>query len=234
MMMWSKPPSVSEVPVRLSRFLVPLAAAAVLVAPWAVSAAPPAEPKDVGELVAAVQQTYGGITAMRADFMQTSKNAMTGAEEKVHGHIALERPRKYRIEQGVPASVVIVGDGTTQWLFQAAQKQVIVQKQLGDGGMAGLVDNLGHLGELFDATLAPPTTPPKPVFQLKLVPKTPGAAKQLDLTIKKGNYLLQELDVTDATGGLTQMNFTGVILGGDVPDAQFTFKAPPGVSVVQL
>jgi outer membrane lipoprotein-sorting protein len=40
--------------------------------------------------------------------------------------------------------------------------------------------------------------------------------------------------ITDATGGVSRMSFTGMVLGGDVPDAQFTFKAPPGITVVQL
>jgi outer membrane lipoprotein-sorting protein len=30
------------------------------------------------------------------------------------------------------------------------------------------------------------------------------------------------------------MSFTGMVLGGDIPDVQFTFKAPPGVTVVQM
>jgi outer membrane lipoprotein-sorting protein len=35
-------------------------------------------------------------------------------------------------------------------------------------------------------------------------------------------------------GGVVKMSFSGVILGGDIPDALFSFKPPPGVTVVQM
>lgn len=235
MMRWSKPASRSEVPLRVSRSLAAAALLASLVLPAVVSAAPPAEPKTLPELISAVQATYKGVSAVRSDFLQSTKNPATGVEYKESGRILLERPRKYRMEMGLPLSSAVVSDGTTMWVYAAAAKQVTVQKELGTGaGPVQLIDDLGRLAELFDATLLPPTTPPKPVYQLALKPKTPGAYKQIDLTLKKQTYLLQELGLTTSTGDFVKLTFTGMVLGGDIPDTQFAFKAPPGVTVQNM
>jgi len=235
MMRWSKPASRSEVLVRLSRSFAVAALAVVLAAPAYVSAAPPVEPKTLPELIAAVQATYKGVTAVRTDFVQVAKNPATGVEQRVPGRILLERPRKYRVEMGLPMAQALVSDGATMWVYSAEAKQLTIQKEIGTGaGPAQLIDDLSRLSELFDATLAPPASPPKPIYQLSLKPKTAGAYKQIDLTIKKQSYLLQELDLVDVTGGTTQMSFTGMVLGGDIPDTQFAFKAPPGVTVQNL
>lgn len=218
-----------------SRCIAAVAMGLALLAPAPAFAAPAGEPTTLPEIIAAVQKTYAGVTAIRSDFQQTVKNPVTGVEEKQRGRIQLERPRKMRVELGLPLTNALVSDGTTQWIYAAASKQVIVQKVLGGGsGVENLIDDLGHLSELFEVTLVPASVPPKPVHQLTLKPRQAGGVKSLDLTIKKVSYLLQDLSITDATGGVVKMNFTGMVLGGDVPDALFTFKAPPGVTVVQL
>ncbi len=233
--MWSKPPFRWEVPLRVSRSLAALALVSALLMPALGLAGPPTEPKTVAELVPVVQATYKSVQTIRAEFVQTSKNPMTGVEEKQKGKILLERPRKYRLELGLPLTSAVVGDGATQWIYAAQAKQVTVQKELGTGGgPVQLIDDLGRLTELFDATLAAGTVPPKPIFQLTLKPKVPGSLVQMDVTLKEMSYVLQELNLTYSGGVGVKMAFTGMILGGDIPDTQFMFKAPPGVTVVQM
>lgn len=235
--------------VRLSRLRSTVVAALVLAfapaillyAPTASAVTPlvpvtsPADPTTVDQLVAAVQTTYKSVTTIRADFMQTAKNPMTGVEEKLHGRIALERPRKMRIEFGVPMKQAVVSDGVTQWLYSADQKQVIVQKDLGGStGVAQLLDDLGRLGELFDVAMAPAANPPKPFHVVTLKPKQPGSVKSVVLALTKQKYVLQDLTIVDATDSTTKMSFTMVRLNGDIPDLEFNFKAPVGTTVVNM
>ncbi len=216
-----------------SRCIAALSLAVSLLAAGRASAAP--EPTTLPAIITAVQATYSGVTAIRSDFQQTVKNAVTGVEEKQRGRLLLERPRKMRLELGLPLKSAVVSDGTTQWVYAADAKQVIVQKLLGTGsGVEKLIDDLGNLSELFDVTLVPPSIPPRPVHQLTLKPKVAGGVRQLNLTIKRSTFLLQDLDVVDAIGGVVKMSFSGMILGGDIPDAVFSFKPPPGVTVVQM
>jgi outer membrane lipoprotein carrier protein len=193
------------------------------------------EPTTVDALVAAVQATYKGVNSIRAEFTQTAKNPMTGVEEKQRGRIALARPRKMRVEFGLPVKQAVVSDGATQWLYSADQKQVIVQRDLGGAsGVSELIDNLGHLSDLFDVTLLPPASPPKPVHMVTLKPKKAGALKSLELTMTKQKYLLQDLILVDPTDSVTRMTFTGVRMNVVIPDSEFTFTAPPGTAVVQM
>ena len=224
-----------ETCVMATRCAAVVAVALSLFLPSVALAGVPGEPTTLPDIIAAVQKTYAGVSAIRSDFQQTIKNPITGVEEKQRGRIQLERPRKMRLEIGLPVVSAVVSDGTTQWLYSAQSKQVVVQKLLGGAsGVETLIEDLGRLSELFDVTLVPQAAPPKPVHQLALAPKTAGGVKSLELTIRKTTYLLQDLVITDATGGVSRMSFTGMVLGGDVPDAQFTFKAPPGITVVQL
>lgn len=222
---------------RVSHWIAATALGLSALAPSLVAAAPPPpparEPTTVKEVVAAVQGTYAKVNAVRAEFTQTSKNPMTGVEEKKKGRIQLERPRKMRLEIGTPIETAFVTDGATQWIFSAPQKQLFVQKVLGGGtGMEKLLDDLSQLDQLFDVALAPPATPPKPAFSLTLKPKAPGGMKQIELVVRKQSYQLQDLVMTDAADAVTRMSFVGMVLGGDIPDTQFAFKAPPGVTVV--
>ena len=246
MPIWTKRAPPREVCVRYSR---PVAAVALFVALSApislysresqagtpLVAAPAAEPATVEQLVAAVQTTYKSVTTIRAEFTQTAKNPMTGVEEKLHGRIALERPRKMRIEFGVPMKQAVVSDGVTQWLYSLDQKQVIVQKDLGGStGVSQLLDDLGRLSELFDVAMAPASVPPRPFHVVTLKPKQPSGVKSVELALTKQKYVLQDLTIIDATDSSTKMNFTMVRMNGDIPDVEFNFKAPVGTTVVQM
>lgn len=234
MHMWTRRGPHREVCLRVWPMIVGLAAGLCLAVP-APSVASPSDPQTVEEVVGAVQGTYKGVNTLRADFTQTAKNPLTGIEEKVKGRIALERPRKMRLEMGLPVKEAVVTDGATQWLYSADAKQVIVQKDLGSAaGVTELIENLSNLGTVFDAALAPPTTPAKPVHVVTLKPKKPLGFKSLELTLSKQKYQIQELVVVDQADGVTRMNFTMVRTNVEIPDTEFTFKAPPGVTVVNM
>lgn len=222
---------------RKCRWLSIVAAGAVAFVCLPSFAGPP-PPPTVADVVSGVQKTYSGIQSVRADYVQIAKNPMTGLEEKSHGHIAVERPRKYRMDYGplgLPFNAAVVSDGATMWVYNAAQKQVIVQKEIGAGGPLDLlINDLGRVAEVFDVALVPETQPPKPTITIHLTPKQPGPFKSADVTLTRQKYLLQGLKLTDQAAGVTDMNFSLVFLNGDVPDAEFTFKPPPGVSVVNM
>lgn len=186
----------------------------------------------VDEIVAGVQSTYKNVSSVRANFVQTTRNPITGKDEKKSGRILMERPRKMRIEVGMPMESAVVSDGATLWIYAAAQKQVIVQKETSTGaGLGVLLDDLGRLAELFDVSVTNQSAV-STVHTVNLVPKTAGQYKSVQITFTKDKYLLQELVLVDQTDGRTEMDFTGIVMGGDIADTNFSFKAPAGVTVV--
>jgi len=234
MSMWTRQPPHREVCLRVWPMILGLALGLALAVPLP-SDASPSDPQTVEEVVGAVQGTYKGVNTLRAEFTQTAKNPLTGIEEKVRGRIALERPRKMRLEMGLPVKEAVVTDGNLQYLYSAESKQVIVQKDLGTAaGVTELIENLSNLGTMFDAVLAPPATPAKPFHVVTLKPKKPLGFKSLELTLTKQKYQIQELVVVDQADGVTRMNFTMVRTNVEIPAVEFTFKAPPGVTVVNM
>lgn len=198
-----------------------------------LASASPEQPATVSELIDAVEATYSGATSIRAEFLQVDKSRSLGTEVRQRGRIAIERPRKVRVEMGFPMTQTYVSDGTTMWAYSVKDKQVFESPELGGGGGMGiLLEDLSKLGELFDVTMLP-EVPGKPSVTVKLVPKKPGAFKSLQLTLSKQKYVLQDLVLVNQLDDVTQMTFSAVTMNKDIPDVEFTFVAPPGVKTVK-
>ncbi len=202
--------------------------------PASDAVASPDAPVTVAEAVAAVERTYKSATSIRADFLQVDKSTAMGTETRKRGRLSLERPRKMRIEMGMPLEQAFVSNGKTIWTYSVKERQVLELPELTDGeGMGVLLEDLGRIGEIFDVTLVPEKPPGKPSYTVQLKPKKPGAYKSLELTFSKQKHVLQDLVLVSQMDDVTQMSFTMVKLNGDIPDAEFNFVPPAGVKIVK-
>lgn len=197
-------------------------------------AAAPALPATASEVVAGVKSTYGQATSVRANFLQVVHDKAMGTQNRQRGRIAMERPRKLRVEMGFPLETAVVSDGTTLWVYSVKSKQVMQTPELGDGtGVGVLLEDLGRLDEIYEVTLLPEPKPPRPSHTVQLVPRQAGGFKSLSLTVSKQKYVLQNLILTDPLDNVTEMSFTGVLMNQDIPDTEFKFVAPAGVAVMK-
>ena len=181
----------------------------------------------MAELVAAVKSTYSGATSVRAEFTQTVAlpNAPKQAAQK--GRIALERPKKLRVDMGAPATQSILSDGSKLWFYDVKGKALTEMPMAGGGGgYAVLLDDLARVDEVFSVEMLG-DGPSKGAWGLRLTPKTPGAIKSLELRLSKRSYMLEELVVIDPLGSVTSMRFSGVKMNQDIPDTEFV--PPAGV-----
>jgi outer membrane lipoprotein carrier protein len=184
-------------------------------------------------VIAGVKETYRAVNTIRADFLQVRTDPVTRQKDQQRGKLALKRPRKMRFDFTQPTQQSFVTDGRTLWIYDAAKKQVIEQADLGSGSSMGvLLDDLGKLDELFTTTLVDDKSP-KTTHTLHLVPKEAGLFQSLELTVSRQKYLLQDLVLVDTMGTQTELHFSSVKLDVDVPDSEFVFVAPPGVSVIK-
>lgn len=186
-----------------------------------------------GELVVAVKETYKNTSSVRAEFVQVVRNKAMGTEDRQRGRISFERPRKVRVEMGLPVQQVFVSDGKTLWAYNVRDKQVMETPDLGSGSASvGLpIEELGRIDELFDVTLLPDKGA-RPSYTVQLVPKKQGPFKSMRLTLSK-SLTLQDLVLVDQLDNVTEMNFSMVRMNQDIPDTEFTFVAPPGVQVIK-
>ena len=204
------------------------------VRPTGAALASPDAPVKADEAIASVERTYATATSIRADFLQVDRSGAMGTETRKRGRLSLERPRKMRIEMGMPMEQAFVSNGKTIWTYSVKEKQVLELPELSDGeGMGVLLEDLGRIGEVFDVTLVPEKPPGKPSYTVKLKPKKPGAYKSVELTFSKQKHVLQDLVLVSQMDDVTQMSFTMVKLNGDIPDAEFTFVPPPGTKIVK-
>ena len=191
------------------------------------------EPDSVDAVVAGVKATYQNVRSIKADFTQTVTNVAMGAEMHSRGKIALERPRKMRIEVGIPIESVVVSDGKTLWVYSVASKSVTETPEVGSGGDIGaLLDDLSKLDELFDVQLVE-DKPPKATQTVKLQPHTAGAIKSLELSLARTKFTLMDLKLVDQFDTITSMSFTNMRMNSDLSATDFVFTPPAGVQVIK-
>lgn len=186
------------------------------------------------EIIQGVKDTYKAVNTIRADFTQVRTDPVTRQKDQQKGKLALKRPRKMRFDFLQPTQQSFVTDGKTLWIYDASKKQVIEQADMGAGssGMGVLLDDLSKLDELFTSTLVPEDKP-KLTHTIHLIPKQAVLFQSLDLTISKQKYVLQDLLLVDTMGTQTELHFSAVRMNVDVPDSEFVFVAPSGVSVIK-
>jgi outer membrane lipoprotein carrier protein len=199
-----------------------------------VLAQAPADPASVNTLIDGVEAAYSGATSIRAEFVQVDRSKALGTEVRQRGKISLERPRKVRVDMGLPVTQTYVSNGTTMWAYSVKDKQVFESPELGGGGGMGiLLEDLSRLGELFTVTVLPEDPAAKQSVTVQLVPRQAGAFKTIRLTLSKQKYVLQQLVLVNQMDDVTEMTFSAVTMNKDIPDAEFQFVAPAGVQVIK-
>ena len=186
------------------------------------------------EVVAAVEQTYKDVQSLQADFIQVTRNDF--GETRQQGAVQLKRPRKMRWDFTQPAASSFITDGSKLWVWSPTDNQVIVTEDLSGAtsgsDMSQLLTDLSKLGELFNveqtAAAAGATT-----HTLLLTPKTSTNFKSLQLEVSQSDYTLQRVVVVDAFDAVVELDFSGVTINPEIPDARFTFSVPEGATVIK-
>lgn len=194
-------------------------------------AAAPAATASVDALVRSVEAKYAGVEVLRAGFVQTTRSALYG-DEKQRGTLVLERPSKMRWEFEGDGKL-FVADGTTMWIFNAADKQVIrfTDYAAQASGAESVLQALDKVSQRFDVTLV--SSDPVAGSVLSLQPKA-GEAPQFKklLLVLDAALVLRKVEITDPFDTVTEIEFSDVKLGGDLPADTFLFRVPDGVEVI--
>jgi outer membrane lipoprotein-sorting protein len=187
-----------------------------------------ATPPTSAEIIAGVKARYRGATSVRASFVQVVHNKALAQSSREQGRIALERPRKMRVDVGAQT---ILSDGTHLWFYDQKGKTLTQVPDAGGNGYAALLDDLGRLDEVFEVSVAAaPGARAARSWDLHLVPRTPGAFKSLDVRVGGGRYELEQLVITDPLDNVTELSFKGVRMDRDIPDSEF--QPPAGARVL--
>jgi outer membrane lipoprotein carrier protein len=215
-------------------------------------------PKDlvctIEQVVATVEGGYGQLQDLTAHFSQTTTIRSLGREEKASGTMYIRRSSatdpRFRFDYEKPKQL-IVSDGTKVWLYQVAERQVIVtdvDKAFSGGTLAlSYLTGMGRLSQDFTVAMAGKGRDSKGNYLLELQPKAavPNVAK-LRLTIDhqaveqfvasgtaSTPFPIRSSTVIDHYGTATRLDFTNIAINTGVKDEMFTFRVPAGVEVIR-
>jgi outer membrane lipoprotein carrier protein len=169
------------------------------------------------------------VQTARANFTQTVTSP-DGARKKVSsGSFEFSRPNRFRFAYSKPFEQLIVSDGTKVWLHDVDLNQVSVRllDQALGGTPAALLAG-GALDKDFELAAQPARD------GLDWVQATPRS-KDGSLALLRVGFRGKELaalEIVDAFGQRSQLQFTAVQQGLALPAERFRFVPPPGVDVI--
>ena len=173
-----------------------------------------------------LQERYGAIESLQAEFVQTAGG------QRLQGTISV-RGDAFRLDLG---SQVLVTDGRTLWSYSKDDEQVVVQDY--DPARVGF-----SVGQLFTdyldvfrvtgATRA--TVGGERHHVLTLRPREAGqSVRDATVYVRASDAVPTRIRVHDASGGTLAFDLQDVRRNVRLPGSTFRFQAPAGTEVVDL
>jgi outer membrane lipoprotein carrier protein len=195
--------------------------------------------QELDQVVAGVENTYGKINDLRAEFTQTAHNKSLEQDIKAQGVVYLKKGGKMRWDYTSPSPQQIVSDGRSLWIFTPELNQV--NKGSAPKALAGpagsFLAGLGRIRDEFDVRFLNPANKVDAAGRvvLDLTPKRPTPfLTRLILSIDPKDYVVRQAVIYDQFQNTVTMSFTKVTLNPGLQDSLFVFTPPAGASVVPL
>ena len=195
-------------------------------------------PVEAGDADAALKRFVEGVQTLSASFEQVQKSEDGAVLQTTSGRMWLSRPPagaraagKFRWSYERPYEQLVICDGDKMWFYDPDLAQVTVQPaaQALSGTPAELLSRRSTLGEEFaleDGGVK------GDVQVVRLKPRSPdGDFKSIELSLR-GSAPTQMV-FHDQLGGTSEVRFGDVRVNGKIDEAQFRFKPPKGVEVVE-
>jgi outer membrane lipoprotein carrier protein len=194
-------------------------------------------PITIDDVVRGLEQAYGRLTDLKAEFSQTSFNKSLDATIPARGAVYLKRGGKLRWEYSEPTPQEIVSDGKTLWVYTPVLAQVNTgpAPEALAGPAGSFLAGLGRLREHFDVRFLNPARPTDTDGNvvLDLIPRQPlPTLARLILSLEPRGWEIRKAVVYDQFENTVTMQFTSVAINTGLSDRLFTFVPPPGVATV--
>jgi outer membrane lipoprotein-sorting protein len=220
--------------------LVLIAASVVLAVtvPGGAGLAAPASPT-LDEVVRGIEQAYGRMTDLKAEFTQTAFSKSLDRTIPARGVAYLKKGGKLRWEYTEPTRWEIVSDGAKLWVYTPELNQVNVgaAPEALAGPAGSFLAGLGRVREHFQVRFLNPAQPtdPEGLVVLDLTPRDPlPTLTRLILALDPKTWQVRKAVVYDQFENTVTMRFTKMAVNAGLPDRLFTFTPPPGVATVPL
>jgi len=189
------------------------------------------------EVVKRVQEQYGQIFSLTANFTQESTNKMLGQTRRAKGKVYLEKEGLMRWEYATSPKNVWVSDGKTLWFYQPEETQVFIQRVDPEKGSLFLTFLVGEgdLARDFEIQgIEEEAGETEKGYRIGLTPREPHAMmSRMTLMVDRETYHVHQAEVYDAYDNLTRTRFSRIRINRDLCRELFTFEIPPGTEVIE-
>jgi outer membrane lipoprotein carrier protein len=188
------------------------------------------------EVVRKVQDRYDQTQNFAADFTQEMRIEAGGQVLKSGGKVWFKRPGRMHWEYLTPEKQTIIADGTTLWIVQPADNQVLkapLQNAFESRTPVSFLLGVARLEKDFRATLLEPAEDGKLRLQLDPAKAEDGSLGALILDVDPETFDVTAATIRDPLGNTTRVELIAVERNGKVDDALFSFERPAGMDVIE-
>lgn len=184
------------------------------------------------QLAQALSKRYSVIHAMRLRFVQTASSAFMDEEERYSGQLTFT-DTAYRV---TTSNQTIVTDGTTTWVHNRADGQVIINDFVEDETSFSLTSFLRSFSDDYDATWEGREPLAGTAHdRLRLLPRDDFASfRQVDLWIRASDGLVTRLIALDLNDVRMEFDLSDLEVNPALPANEFRFAVPAGAKIVDL
>jgi outer membrane lipoprotein carrier protein len=184
-----------------------------------------------------LQSLLASVSAIQGNFQQNIKSEDGRLLQTCSGKVWLKKPGKFRWEVLGKAPRLIVADGKKVWDYDKDLEQVTIQK-LTKGQTAapiffltGDVKSLNTDFEIKKMLLTKNQCLKNSDTCFELHPKhSDGSFQWIKIGFKA--KILNEMELLDQLGQVSQFSFKQMKVNGDIPDSEFQFNPPKGVDIL--
>lgn len=181
-----------------------------------------------------LQRLLGEVKSFSALFVQQTRNGLGEVLQSIKGHMKVEKPGKLRWQTEGVYEQLVVSNGESLWIYDADLEQVSIKdmnNRLAEtpalllGGDVGAIDD--------DFIVSQQHSDSQLIFILQ--PKdTSQLFDSLELSFNKlaQSQVLQQMIIRDASGQLTEIQFTDAINNPKLDAKLFTFDIPADIDVI--
>jgi len=179
---------------------------------------------------AMIEDFFGGLDTLSADFTQTVTDDQGRVMEKSGGRVYLALPDHFRWDYDKPYEQIIVADGERVWLYDVGLEQITVRDQdkaAKDSPLLVLA-NTELLDQYFETR---DLGKQGDNYWLEMTPKNPESEYEtVEAAVNEQG--LRGLVFKDRFGQQTVLIFKHLQVNGPLKDGLFSFTPPEGVDVI--
>ncbi len=184
------------------------------------------------QVLAAIQDRYATMTAMKAHFSQTTSSSFIDTPDRINGTILLQGDA-YRIET---SSQTIVADGVITWVYNRNEEQVLINDFIEDENTFSLSDFLGQIESGYsvkDHSTAPGTSGVDDVLDLEPTDPT-SLFIRIIVHATQSSHIVTDLSVFDENDVRMDFALSEIEFDPPITPGTFLFSIPSGVETIDL